>query len=872
MIKRLFNAKHQLPVLRETAIVRPRLQVTFARALEAPLTLVSAPPGFGKTTAALVAVAAAQRTGQHAVAWLSLDEYDNEPGRFWYYFLAALNTAAPGLGENLARSEDAMPAQALLPELLGEISAAGQSMLIVLDDYHCIVQSEIHEGVALLVEHIPPNLRLMLITRADPPLPLHRLRARGQLHEIRAADLRFNEPEAADLLNAGLRLGLTDSEVTSLAAQTEGWATGLQLAGLALQGTAADENGRRHLIERLAHSNRYIPEYLAEEVLALQPVSVQTFLLQTSILRRLCAPLCAAITGREDSAALLGDLLRRNLFLIPLPGDGLWFRYHQLFADLLQGQLRLQQPELIPALHGRAAAWYESQGDIEAAVDHALLAGDYAVGVRLLDAHAGTFAMQGRVLTIEGWLGRLPEEWRRQLGRGHVAYAWALLLRGRYGEVEPYLSAAEAAASPGDQRLSTELHTIRAALADTTGHPDTALAHARAALASARPDDLFTRAIAQTALGGALRAKGEVEAAVVAYEQAIPLCRAAHLRLPEMLSRAHLGYLYLTQGRLRQAESATRPVITDGVRHPAASAVYGSLAHVLLEWNQVDEARELLMQGLELARKSGHNAALAQAHILLARVYRMQHDLHAAQSALDTAAAQMIRGVPAWIATLLHTERVRLWLEQDAISTAEQYLLETGELHQAAGHVADVLALMWARIHYHQARYAEAEAILTGIIHGDDARERQGRVIEARILQALICAARGDETAARDHLTVALGLAEPEAYVSVFVDAGSALAPLLLRIEGDYTRQLFDAFPAAIRQSAMASPELPEPLTDREIDVLRLMERGLTYQQIADDLVVSINTVRHHVKGIYSKLYADSRTRAIERARSLRLI
>jgi LuxR family maltose regulon positive regulatory protein len=872
MIKRLFNAKHQLPVLRDTAIERPRLQATFTRAFEMPLTLVSAPPGFGKTTAALIAVHTAQRTGQHLVAWLSIDEYDNEPGRFWHYFLAALNTAVPGLGERLAQSDDAMPVQALLPELLHEIADDARPIMFVLDDYHFIVQSEIHESVALLVEHVPPNLQLMVITRADPPLPLHRLRARGQLHEIRAADLRFSQSEAAGLLNAGLRLGLTDREVISLAAQTEGWATGLQLAGLALQGTAADEDARRYLIERLVHSNRYIPEYLAEEVLAQQPLSVQTFLLQTSILRRLCAPLCAAVTGKQDSAAILDDLIRRNLLLVSLPGEGLWFRYHQLFADLLQGQLRQQQPDLITSLHGRAAAWYESQGDTEAAVDHALLAEDYAYVVQLLDAHAGMFAMQGRVLTIEGWLGRLPDEWRRRLGRGQIAYAWALLVRGRYGEVEPYLNAAEATVSPDDQRLNTELHTIRAALADIIGQSDTALSHAQAALASARPDDLFTQAIAQTALGGALRVRGDVEAAIVAYEQAIPLCRAAHLRLPEMLSRAHLGYLYITQGRLRQAESATRPVIADGVRHPAAGAVYVSLAHVILEWNRIAEASDLLQQALELANKSGHNATLLLGHILLARLHRMQNDIHAAQTALDTAAAQMVKGVPTWIATLLHTERVRLWLEQDAITTAEQYLSTTGELNQAAGHVTEVLSLMWARIHYHRGRYAEAEAIIAEIVHRAEARERQGRVIEARILQALICDVRGDEPEALDNLEAALQLAEPETYISVFIEAGSALAPLLLRIEGDFARQLFDAFPAAVRQSAMTSADLPEPLTEREIDVLRLMEQGLTYQQIADALVVSINTVRHHVKGIYSKLYADSRTRAIERARTLRLI
>ncbi len=883
MTATILKTKITVPPLRLKMVPRTRLNESLRQALLVPLTLVSAPPGFGKTTAAVTAVRALQAgDGELALAWLSLDTHDNEPLRFWRYVFAALDAAVPGLGApgfNALVQSQPPPVQALLPELLNTVANHPQEHLLVLDDYFFIEQPEIHDDLTFILENAPPNLHVLLATRADPPLPLHRLRARGLLAEIRAADLRFDRAEIAAFLNEIMALALDDDEIASLARQTDGWAAGLQLAGLALQGAAADGQARHALIERLAHNNRYILEYLTEEVLAQQPLDAQHFLLQTAVLDYLCAPLCNAVTQGERSRELLESLVQRNLFVMatgsPLPGDDdlRWYRYHPLFADLLRGQIQQQQPDLLPVLHQRAAEWYETRGALDTAIEHALKAADHERVARLLEDHAGRVIMQGRIQTVGRWLQRLPEDRWRALPRTNLAFAWALLMRGRYGDIEPYLLRAEAGIPENDRELRAEFHALRAALADTQADATNALIHARHALNQVAADNLRIQAMAYTALGGALRTMGDVDGAIAAYERGIPLCQAAKMPLPELLSRAHLSFLYMLQGRLRQAEATARPALEPAVQHPVAGAAHAALGEILLEWNRIDEAAKHIEHSVALAEKTGHNAALVRGLTGLARLCRAQGNQTGALAALDRAAALILHGVPRWVEPLLVAERVNLLLDQGALAAAER-LCETHILDSSAGggHVSEALPLAQARVLCHRREWTQAQTLLDAVLAEARTGGRQGRVIEALLLRAVVQDEQGAASAARRDVQQALELAADEGYVRVFVDVGPQLARLLAQIDDEYARHLLAAFPDAEQARAVEAVDLPEPLTDRELDVLRLMAQGLTYQAIADSLVLSINTVRYHVKGIYSKLHVETRTAAIEQARALNLL
>lgn len=872
MIEILITTKHILPNLRQKIVARPRLYERLRDAWQVPLTLISAPPGFGKTTVAYQAIRAFAHEDA-SLAWLTLDEYDNEPTRFWRYVCASLQTATDVLGADLLSQIAHMPTQALMGELLNQLTSYDKPLMLVIDDYHLIHQQEIHDSLAFLLEHLPEHCHIIIATRADPPLPLHRLRMRGQLIEVRPADLRFISQEASQLLNQTLALDLQEHEIEHLNQQTEGWVAGLHLAGLALANTPSDASHRHDLIERLAQSNRYIPEYLTEEVLSQQTETVRDFLLQTAILKRLCAPLCDAVTQGTDSANMLENLARQNLFITPTMQNeqGAWYRYHQLFADLIAGQLHQQAPERLPVLHQRASIWYETQGDIEPAIDHALQAGDDERAVQLFDAHAGKFAMQGRVLTIENWLKRLPEPSRKRLTHGHIAYGWALLLRGRYAEIKPHLQSVTPSLPLHDKHLQAEVNAILAAHADAIGQHEEAFAYAQRSLDLVEEGDVFTHAIAQMSFAATLRLRGDTTQTIAAYEKALSLCMKAGLLLPQLLSRAHLGYLYMAQGYLRQAEATTRPAIEAPVRHPAIGAVYVSLASVMLAQCRLEEAVQHIQQAIQFAHKSGHNATFVQAHVLLSQWHLAHDDVISAQSAFDRASKALAKGVPEWIETLYHAGRVHLWLAQGALDSAEAYLHEHGE-YEMTGNIAEVMPMMWARLHYHQRHDTQAEAILTDVLSHARTHGRAGRVIEALTLMALVTASQGDEARSLTHLQEAIQIAEPEGYLQVFIAGGEAMAHLIRQIEGDYARQIFDTFPLETRQRVMTSADLPEPLTERELDILRLMARGLTYQQIADERFISINTVRHHIKSLYSKLHTDTRTRTLERARTLKLI
>jgi LuxR family maltose regulon positive regulatory protein len=866
------------PAYRSHLVPRRRILAQLRNLIDIPLTLLSAPAGFGKTTAMLEATGMLRKRADTALAWLTLDEHDNDPIRFWRYVALAVHSAINNCGaamiEALAGPQPA-PIRPLLIATINEIGAQEQHFVLVLDDYHFIDLPAIHDDLAFLLDHAPPNLHGAIITRADPPLPLHRWRARGQLLEVRMDDLHFDLMEAAELLNGVMRLGFDEEDIATLLRQTEGWPAALYLAGLALR--EDDPATRRQRIARLAQSNRFIIEYLTEEILAQQPPDVHEFLLCISVLERFCGPLCDAVAGRSGSAALLESLAQRNLFLIPLStaanDNERWFRFHRLFGDLLRSQLSSTHSADIPALYRRAAAWHAARGDIEQAIEYALAGRDFDAATHLLDRAASTLVMEGRAALLERWLNLLPDELRQTLPHASIAFAWTLILRGRYSEVEPYIVQVETIIPADDPALRGELHAVRAVLAEIKGQLAEALHHAQQALDHAPSDHRIAHAVAKTAIAGALRAAGDVNAAIVAYEQAVPLCVAARLPLPALLGRAHLGMLYLVQGRLRNAEATVRPVLTSAAFMPAAGPAFIAYSALLIERNQLDEARQQLQHALNLAQQSGHTAALAQCFIHLARVQRALGDFAGAQAALDAAAAYVAQGVPVWIEPMLIAERVHLYLDQGAVTKARRVLTGHGtHSDSVAGVSREAVPLARARLLLHQGRNADARALLDEVIALAEASDRQGRVIEALVLRALANDALGDESAALDDLQRAVTLAAPEGFVRVFLDAGPRMAKLLYRAGSPAAHRLLEAFPPAIRERNAILPELSEPLSERERDILRLMARGLTYRQIASELMISINTVRYHVKSLYSKLQVSSRTLALARARDLHLL
>jgi LuxR family transcriptional regulator, maltose regulon positive regulatory protein len=603
---------------------------------------------------------------------------------------------------------------------------------------------------------------------------------------------------------------------------------------------------------------------------------VQQFLLQTAVLRPLCASLCDAVMERDDSETLLEALAGRNLFIKPVgsppaaAGERRWYCYHQLFAALLQGRLRQQWPERVAGLHRRAALWYAAQGVIESAIEHAFSAEDYALAADLLEGCAREEVMQGRSGAVGKWLRRLPEAERARLPRVNLALAWSLLLRGQYPALREHLR--ETAVLPdADPSLLAELHAISAALADSQGEAAAALDHAERALAYAAPDDLFAQAAAQMGLAGARREMGEVDAAISAYERAIPLCRAARLPIPEMLARAHLGFLYTLRGQLHRAAAAARPATEGGKIHPASGAARVALATVLLEWDELADAAQLLTQALGLAQMSGHNATAVNCHILFGRLYRAQGQYEAAQQSLTEAATLLALGAPAWLELLLLAQQVGLWLEMGEGGTAVAHLSHFTE--PPAGHVREILPLTRARVCLHAGAaeaLAEAASLLKGALKAATAEGHQGVVIEALLLRALLERGMGETAVAVKTMRRALKLAEPEGYVRLFTEAGAPCAALLAEVKTAYASRLLAAFPPDLRP---AQPDaLAELLTERELEVLAQMSRGLTYQQIAEELVVSVNTIRHHVKGVYGKLGVNGRLPAIEKARALQLL
>jgi LuxR family maltose regulon positive regulatory protein len=909
----ILATKLYVPPPQPKAVLRPRLIERLDEGLHRKLILVCAPAGFGKTTLISEWVATLPRPA----AWLSLDEGDNDPTRFLAYLLAALRTIAPNIGEGVLgalRSPQPPPTESILTALLNEIAAVDEDLVLVLDDYHLIDAGAVDDVLTFLLEHLPPRVHLVIATREDPPLPIARLRARGQMGELRAVDLRFTPDEAAGFLGGVMGLELSGEEIAALEERTEGWIAGLQLAALSMRGRE-DVGG---FIRAFAGDNRYVVDYLAEEVLGRQPERIRSFLLETSVLGRLSGPLCDAVTGQEDGGEMLEALERGNFFVVPLDDKRRWYRYHHLFADVLFAHLMAEQPDLIPALHRRASEWYEHNGSAADAIRHALAAEDFGRAADLVELAVPEMRRSRQEATLLGWFGSLPDELLRCRPVLSVHYAGTLLQSGQLEGVEDRLRDAErwldtradaggrAEASSAEmvvvdeeefRRLSGSVATYRAGIALVLGDVPGTVKYAQQALELALEDDRLLRASAAALLGLAYWTSGDLEAGYRSYAEGMQrLQRIGHLS--DALGCAiALADIRIAQGRLREAmgtyERGLRIAAEQGepVLRGAADMHVG-MSRLYHERNELDTATQHLLRSEELGEFAGLPQNRYRWRVAMARIREAQGDLDGALDLLDEAERLYVGDFFPNVRPVA-ARKARVMIAQGRLGEVLSWARERGlSAHDDLGYLREFEHATLARVliaQFESQRVEqsihEATGLLERLLRAAEAGERAGSAIEILILRALAHHVQGDILAALAPLERALMLAEPEGYVRVFVDEGRPMAQLLAEgaargIVPHYTARLLAASDAEgrvgpddyPRPTAPASQHLVEPLSDREVEVLHLIAQGLSNREIGEKLFLALITVKGHNRNIFRKLQVRRRTEAVARARELGLL
>jgi len=909
----LLTTKFYVPPFRPEMVSRPRLVERLNTGLHRKLTLVSAPPGFGKTTLLSEWVNCCERP----VAWLSLDEGDNDLARFLAYFAEALQTiemvreTAGAIGESLLtslRTPGEPQVEPLLTGLLNDIASVQDPFVLILDDYQLITAQPVHQAVTFLLEHLPPQMHLIIATRADPPLSIAGLRGRGQLTELRHADLRFTREEAAAFLNKVMGLDLPSEDVAALSARTEGWIAGLQMAAVSMQGR---ENVAQ-FVRAFAGSNVYVLDYLVEEVLDRQPHEVQSFLLRTSILDRLSGPLCDAVIGADadETGPLVSEgpggqetletLERSNLFIVRLDDERRWFRYHRLFADLLRQRLQQLHPDLPHTLHRRAGEWYESNGLIPQAIHHALSAGDFDRAARLIEETAEATLARAEFVTFRRWSEALPDE----VLLTHpllCTYDAVVLLVGGGTHEEVDIRLEHAARGDTEGVLEGAIKAIRAVLVTFDGDIQQGMELAQGALELLPEHGTFLLSFVHRALGFIYIMSGDAEAATQAFERSATVGEKTGDLAAAVVAQEKVGSIRRIQGRLHEAKALYERALelaTDGKGrcHPVATKAVVGLADVLREWNDLDAATDLLQQSIELAGRWSKIMS-ASGYLVLTRVRLAQGDLGGAAEAIDRAqrlvAAWDISEIDDSFADVIQT---RVWLAQGDFTALERWMerrdltregvaaaLARDEGRVPPDYVQQIEYAALARFHVARQKPDEALQILMPTTRAAEKLEWNGVTIETLTLQALAFRAQGDVERALDALQRALALGEPAGYARSFLDEGQAMADLLREaasqgIALEYVNKLLAAFEVA-EHGSLEQPGPPpqsrpsmETLSERELEVLRLLNTSLSSTEMADELVVSVNTVRTHIRSIYSKLGVHSRYEAVARARELKLI
>lgn len=868
----ILATKLYVPPPRPRLVPRVRLIERLDESLNCRLTLISASAGSGKTTLVSDWVTGAGRP----VAWLSLDEGDSDPARFLAYVIAALQTIAPGIGEGvlaLLKTPQPPPLESILTALLNEIAAIPTGFILVLDDYHVLDAGPVDTAVGFLVEHMPPQMHLVIATREDPALPLARLRARGQLAELRVDDLRFTLAEAGGFLNQVMKLGLSSDEVAAFEARTEGWIAGLQLAAISVQGRE-DAAG---FIRSFTGSHRFVLDYLVEEVLSQQSEAVQAFLLRTSILDRLCGPLCDAVLTETSVSGqeTLECLERANLFLVPLDRERRWYRYHHLFGDLLRARLQQTTPsESVAELHIRASDWYEANGLEIEAFGQAAAANDVERAERLIEGKGMPLQYRGALAPIFRWLTSLPESLLAARPSLRATYAAVLLGSGRTTGIEEMLQAAEQSlerteSSDASRDLIGRLASTRSMLALSQHRIEDLTVQARRALEYLRPDNYPFRTTASMLLGYACQFQGDRAGARKAYTQALSLSQLSGDVINDVLVSTGLGAVEEGDNQLQLAADTYRHVLalTAELPLPVASEASLGLARISYQWNDLDAADAYWRQSIPLARQLENTDRAVVCLLFLARLKMARGDLAGAAAALAEADGSAREHDFVLQMPEIAAAQVAVLLRQGEIAAAT----ELAEKHD--------IPLSRARVLLARGDPAAALAAIEPFRRRAEERAWPDEQLKAVVLEAVGRDANGEKDHALRLLGDALALAEPAGFIRLFVDEGRPMARLLregmsqgLRV--DYIRRLLAAFAAdELALSARTTGHLlAEPLSKREIEVLALIAEGLTNQEIATRLYLSLHTVKAHARNISAKLDVGNRTQAVARARTLGIL
>lgn len=933
----LLKTKLYVPPIRPERVPRPRLTRRLSEGvrLGRKLILISAPAGFGKTmllsewihaesggrrlatSGDTVADSSPAGTGRPSrFAWLSLDESDNDPVRFLTYLVAALQTIDETIGQgvlDVLQSPRPPAREELLTPLVNQIDAlpAGLPAALILDDYHLITAQPVHEIVTFLLDHLPPpprGIHVVISTRADPPLPVARLRERGQLTEVRQADLRFTADEVDEFLNQTMGLALPIQDVATLVSCTEGWIGGLQMAALAVQARLSTRGDQEMagFIASFSGSHEHIVAYLSGEVLDRQPEDVRAFLLQTSVLDRLTGSLCDAVTGQGEGQQTLERLKDANLFIVPMDDERCWYRYHRLFSDLLRQRLERTQPDIVPELHRRASVWYEQRaarledsGPIDLAIQHAMSAGDFNRAAGLIEGAAEATLLHSEVATFLGWVAALPDEQVRSRPLLRVFHAGALLLSGHAPNVvEAHLQDADTGVVAG------EVAAFRALLAIIQGKWSLSAELSQRALERLPHGSLLLRGLAADSLGMAHMLGGDIEAAFRAFDDAAQVSQKTGNVMSATSALCNLAGLCVAKGQLHRAESIYRRALDLTVYQPrgpgdprrfrpiAGRALMG-LGELAREWNDLQTATDLLNQGVELSRQANVIGTLV-CYLHLARVRQAQGDLDGADDAIREARQLAVKSsVSGMNDVLVAVNQVRLWLAQGKVELALRWVKERGLDTNAVGSEAALVYelreaeyITLARVYIAHGEPDKALQVLEPLLQTAQKRAQARRVIEILVLQAVALSQTSETGSALDKVARALGLAEAEGYVRLFVDEGPPIARLLYQaaergVTPEYTGWLLAACGEqqdrlaggmTARTPAAAQRALLEPLSERELEVLRLIAEGLSNGEIAQRLVISLSTVKGHASNVYGKLAVNNRTQATIRARGLGLL